>query len=246
MLYFLSVIILLFSSTLASAEIILYTEEYKPFQYKNKQGQLDGFGIDLVKKIFINSPHSIKNNTIYMYPWIRSYNYVLDKKNSAVFMTVRTPKREHLFKWVGPLLPRKIWLYKLQKRTDITLKNLTDINKYVIGGYINSSDTLYLKELGIKVESIPKQSLLTNMLVNGHLDIIPSLEVTMKIRLKDLGMDSHSVKKLMKLDDRYDYYLAFNVNTSDEIISDLQQSLDRLKHSSFYKQLVYKYNIFPK
>ena len=41
-------------------------------------------------------------------------------------MTVRSGKREGLFKWVGPLAPRKMWLYKLKKRKDINVKTLED------------------------------------------------------------------------------------------------------------------------
>lgn len=45
----------------------------------------------------------VYSQEIRIYPWSRAYVTALEEENSAAFMTVRSKKRENLFKWVGPL-----------------------------------------------------------------------------------------------------------------------------------------------
>jgi len=222
-------------------ELTVYTEDYKPFQYKDAQGLLTGFGVELVKKIFAGADIEIKRNLIRLYPWARAYAKVLKEKNTAVFMTVRTRKREPLFKWVGPLAPRVMWLYKLKKRKDIQLHTLADVKRYKVGGYNQSADTIYLLDLGFNVHIVPAQRHITKMLVKERIELMPSLELTMAARLSDLGLDQSVVAKTILLDDRYDYHLAINSQTANVLVNRLQESLDQIKQNGDYARLWSKY-----
>jgi len=152
-------------------------------------------------------------------------------------MTVRTQKRERLFKWVGPLAPRKMWLYKLRQRQDIQLHTLEDAQKYKIGGYHQSADTNYMLSLGFKVYIVPTQGHITKMLIKERFDLMSSLELTMADRLRELNSNPAIVEKALLLDDRYDYYLAVNPKTADTIVNTLQVSLDKLKRDGVYVHL---------
>ena len=44
--------ILLLSTSSYAQEITVYTEDYKPFQYKDEHGEPAGFGVELVREIF--------------------------------------------------------------------------------------------------------------------------------------------------------------------------------------------------
>ena len=222
-------------------EILVLTEDYKPFQYKDEKGQLVGFGLDLITLMFKDAGINMKGGKIYLYPWARAYKVLQEEKNTAVFMTVRSEKRENLFKWVGPLAPRKMWLFKLRKRKDIQVKTLEDAKRYRVGGYKSSADTVYMIELGLKPYLVPHQHLITRMLVKGRFDLMSSLELTMSDRLRDLGLPYDIVEKTILLDGRYDYYLALNKQTSDVIVNRLQASLDKIKKYSTYDQLKNKY-----
>jgi len=234
-------ILLSLGSNCPGQELTVYTEDYKPFQYKDAQGVLTGFGVELVKKIFAGADIEIKRNLIRLYPWARAYARVLKEKNTAVFMTVQTRKREPLFKWVGPLAPRVMWLYKLKKRTDIQLNSLADAKRFKVGGYNQSADTLYLLELGFDVHIVPAQPHITKMLVRERIELMPSLELTMAARLSDLGLDQTVVAKTILLDDRYQYYLAINKHTADTLVNRLQKSLDQIRQSGTYQRLWNKY-----
>ncbi|WP_159064833.1 substrate-binding periplasmic protein [Thaumasiovibrio subtropicus] len=226
----------------AETELALITEDYRPFQYVGKQGQLEGFGVELVEAMFLRAGVSIKDGSIQMLPWARGYNYTIHKANSALFMTVRNEARENLFKWVGPLAPRTMWLYKLRARRDIQLETLEDAHGYRIGGYNQSADTLYMESLGFQIDKTPHQHVLTRYLLRGRVDLISSLEMTMSERLKELGESKDVVEKVMMLDKRYSYYLALNKATPDEVVEKLQHALDGLKQDGTYAQLWAEYS----
>ncbi len=44
-------------------------------------------------------------------------------------------------------------------------------------------------------------------------------------------------QRVIKIDDRYDYYLALNKNTEDEIVSQLQRSLEVMKKDGSYEKI---------
>ena len=172
-----------------SQSMTLYAEDYRPFQYYDEDGLSAGFGIDLVTMIFSRAGVGIEGDDIRIFPWSRIYRQARSNKDSAVFLTTRDAHREDLFKWVGPLAPREMWLYKLRERADIQLDNLEDARQYRIGGVKNGADTNYMLELGFNVIVGPSQGkLLLPLVINGQLDLVPSLEITMIARLNALAL----------------------------------------------------------
>lgn len=222
-------------------EIWVLSEEYKPYQYVDQEGNITGFGIELVTLMFKEAKIPIKNKKIYIMPWLRAYSKIMNEKNSAAFMTARKTDRENLFKWVGPLTSRKMWLFKLKARDDINLDIIEDAQAYKLGGY-KSAQTEYLEKLGFtKIYYSYQESDNIKHLLSGVVDLIPSLEMTIKSRLKDLDLSPDTVEKAILFDNRFDFYLAINKKTSDLIVQRLQKSLDKLKQNGIYSKLEAKY-----
>ena len=63
--------------------------------------------------------------TLEVFPWARGYKMALNEPNTALYSTTRTPERETLFKWVGPLASND-WVMFGKKGTKIKLNNLED------------------------------------------------------------------------------------------------------------------------
>jgi polar amino acid transport system substrate-binding protein len=229
----------LFSSYAEHLSVL--SEDYTPFQYTDAQGQPAGFGVELVREIFKMAEIEIKDQQIEILPWARSYERTLTKPATSVFMTVRNKQREALFKWVGPLATRTMWLYKLRSRSDIQFTTLEEAKRYSIAAYNQAADTDYLTSLGFEVQIISQQRQLTEMLVKGRMDLMSSNEPTMAARLRDLDLEPEVVEPMMILDDRFAYYLALNINTPDEQVKRLQLALDLFKANGDYQRLHDKY-----
>lgn len=232
----------LFISTLAvsgisaAEEIHLFTENFKPFQYIDEEGEIRGFGIDLVRAIFEEAEVGV-NDDIRMAIWDNAYNTVLKEDNTALFLTVRNKKRENLFKWVGPLASREMWLYKMRDRDDIAVKSLSDAKKYIVGAY-KSAQSDYLVELGFEnLDIVLKEELNIKKLLAGRIDLMPSSDILMATKLKDRGIPVEKVEKVIIFDDRYYYYLALNKSVSNAIVLKLQKALDQIKATGLYEQM---------
>lgn len=232
---------LVLASIANSQEMWVLTEEFKPYQYIDENGKPAGFGIELITLVFQDAGVPMKGGKIDIFPWSRTYRLLLEEKNAAAFMTVRNKKRENILKWVGPLAHREMWLYKLKKRKDIEINSMEDAKKYLVGGY-KSAQTDYLIELGFpKIHMVPHEKINTRLLVSGKVDLVPSLELMMAARLKDMGLSYNLVEKAFLFDGRFDYYLAININTPDQYVQKLQASLEKLKENGTYDQIKNKY-----
>lgn len=224
-----------------SQELRVLTEEFRPFQYQDEAGKPTGFMVELVESLFETAGIGIEGGEIEINPWARTYDTLQKTANAVAFMTVRNAERENLFKWVGPLAPREMWLYKLKARDDIKVETLEDAKAYHIGGY-RSAQTDYLIELGFaNVDIAPHERLNVQRLLRGRVDMVPSLELMMAERLRDLGASQDTVAKVIVFDNRFDYYLAVNPNVPDDVIARLQEALDYAKASGTYGSIRAKY-----
>lgn len=232
--------LLFLSANSVAQDIRLYTEDFKPFQYLDEKGETKGFGVDLVRAIFTEANEGMHKD-IRLAIWDSAYKTVLKEENTALFMTVRNQKREKLFKWVGPLVPREMWLYKLSERKDIRVNSLEDAKAYIVGGY-KSAQTDYLIELGFsRLDIVLKEALNFKKLLAGRIDLMPSNELMMVTKLKDARLPLNTVEKVIIFDKRYDYYLALNKSISDEKVEKLQKALLRMKENGQYERLLSAY-----
>ena len=83
------------------------TEESPPFNM-TVSGKVVGASTEAVEEMAKRAGITIK---ISMLPWERAYDFAQKEPNSCVYSTTRTPPREALFKWVGPLVSDKWVLY---------------------------------------------------------------------------------------------------------------------------------------
>jgi polar amino acid transport system substrate-binding protein len=78
-------------------------------------------------------------------------------------------------------------------------------------------------------------------LLSGEVDMVPSLELMMSQRLKDLGASEDAVEKVILFDGRFDYYLAVNPHVSDDVVGRLQAALEQAKRDGTFDSLKAKY-----
>ena len=87
-------------SSVTATELQLYTEENPPINF-SRGGQPDGLAVAAVRELLKRTGDSA---TIQIQPWARGYMRAQSAANVGLFVAVRTPEREALFQWVGPLL----------------------------------------------------------------------------------------------------------------------------------------------
>lgn len=107
---------------------------------------------------------------ITQYPWKRAYAVALERKDACVFLTTRTPEREKLFKWVGPIRESE-WVLAGRKGVDYGIKTLEDARRYRIGTFIGDARHEYLRSRGFKVDSVQDDNVNPQKLLLGRIDL---------------------------------------------------------------------------
>ncbi|MGL6041304.1 MAG: substrate-binding periplasmic protein, partial [Deefgea sp.] len=114
---------------LYAIELPAFTENLPPLNYE-ENGIAQGYSVELLQAIANEAGMKIN---IQVMPWARAYQTALVTPNALLFTLVRNPERENLFLWIGPIAKRKVFLFKLSQRNDITVAELSAAKKYRIG-----------------------------------------------------------------------------------------------------------------
>ena len=111
------------------------------------------------------------------YPWKRAYAMALERKDACVFLTTRTPEREKLFKWVGPIRESE-WVLAGRSGVDYGIKSLEDARKYRIGTFIGDARHEYLRSRGFNVDVVQDDNVNPEKLLLGRIDLWASASWT--------------------------------------------------------------------
>lgn len=238
-------ILIMFSLSISyafSQNIEVITYEWPPYNYK-ENGKFVGISTEIVSTLLTKA--NIESH-YRIYPWARGYNRALYEPNVAIYSMRRTPTREKLFKWVGPITPpSSSFMYKLKKRKDIVLHSLDDAKQYQIGVVDGDSMHQYLKHRGFETNTlqvVTRDTQNLKKLFEERIDLIIWTELTLPIKTKALGLPYHELEKVLRVwQDEEGYYLAFSQKTSDELVEQASIALTQIKEEGLLESVVEKY-----
>jgi polar amino acid transport system substrate-binding protein len=215
----------------------IFTEEMPPYNYSDENNEATGFSTEIAKELLKRSGLGVADGKIKVYPWARAYMILRKEKNVMLFSTTRSEEREKLFKWVGPIASRTIWFWKLKRRKDINVNSLDDAKQYKVGAVREFASARYMTELGFNLDLCNSEEKNFRKLLAHRIDILTALELAAAYQMNKQGKSFSQLERLVKLDDRYDYYFALNIRTSDEIINSLQNALKAMKKDGTYEKI---------
>ncbi len=170
---------------------ILVTEDYPPFNIVDpKNGAVTGMSTE---KIIALMTRAGEKYTLTAYPWARSIQMAQNNLDTCVYSTSRTPGREELYKWVGPLTTNN-WV--LFARADDTRrpKTLEDLRPYTIGTYRNDAIAEYFSLKGFTTELAVTDSDNPRKLLRGRFDFWATGELLGREIIKQQGLQKMFVQ----------------------------------------------------
>lgn len=210
-------------------ELMVMTEEFPPYQYYDDvDGRLIGISTQIVEAIQqkVGDTSEIK-----VFPWVRGLNLVKAKSNAALFSMLRTKEREEQYKWVGPLAKLEMVFFK-KKGSPIQLQSVDDARKVnKIGVAKNAGNHDMLSAMGFtNLDVIANGVDATNVkkLAGGRIDLWPTLKGPGLYSIKRQGLAGELVPIPDVTIFEGDFYIAFNKNTDDAMITTWQKALDEL------------------
>ena len=241
------VIFLMSVQLLFSQNIVLLTEDFSPFNYRDK-GKTTGIAVDLLKHMFEISGMEFNEKDIILDKWSSSFSRAVTDSNSILFSTTRLPAREDLFKWIGPIMTSKIAIIS-KKRNNIKISSATDLSKYKIATPKNAAPEKLFENMGGSLSNVVRVStpLQTHRLLEYDRidafvgDSIPFLSF---LQENNLNVDDYEIVLTLK---KGELYFSANRAMNPEIISKLQNALNLMKKvnpdtkKSIYGEVVSKY-----
>ncbi|BBH53419.1 substrate-binding periplasmic protein [Fluviispira sanaruensis] len=222
------------SSTL---KINAVTEHYPPYNMIENES-IVGVSAEIMQELFKRAK---VNYTLNIYPWAHSYKLALEEPNTVVFATSRTPEREKLFKWVGPI-GESNWVFFAKEGSTIKINTLDEAKKHRVGGYNDDATADYLKKNGF----IPGKSLI---LANNEVQNAFKLEAG-RIDLWATGAllgpyisKSEKTGKIVEVFTikKSELYAAFNKRTDDALIKKLNDLLIQMNKDKTIEKINKKY-----
>ncbi len=208
------------------------TEEYPPFNFHDN-GTPSGLMIDLISAISLKAGDPVSDDSYTFLPWNEAYQKALNNNDTCIFAIAKTPDRENLFKWVGPVLTYNISLYS-QRGKNITITSNNELGKYKIGAVTDDVAIDYLVLAGIKKDDIitdtdPRQ--LVHDLEDGTIDLLAYGDLAANYYIKNVTGNS-AYYKLSGHIGSVPIYFGFNPNTSDILIEKFNNAFKELTKTS--------------
>ncbi|PCK32997.1 substrate-binding periplasmic protein [Pseudoalteromonas piscicida] len=212
-----------------ATELLVLTEEWRPYNYTNEQGLIVGRATKKVREVLAIAEvdYEIKS-----YPWIRAMETTKTRPNTMLYTIYRTASREDDFEWACPLIrPVPMYFFKLKTRNDIQVATLEEAKNYTSAVVKGNLYHEFLIEHGF----IPGQHLIVSAqpdsfykpFFKGRIDLVMSTEYLMSEALEEAGMQYDDVELLIEVTkaNQQRGCIAFNKETAPVIIDSVKRAL---------------------
>jgi polar amino acid transport system substrate-binding protein len=217
----------------------LLTASYAPYTIVDAgSGEIRGVTADKVAELMRRSGEPI---TLKVRPWARSLQQVQFDVNSCAFPMVRTPQREPLFKWVGPLAVNEYAVFS-RVRSGATAPNLAALKLSVIGTKRRDAATEYLTAMGYRVDSVATDIDNPRKLMLGRFDYWATAKLVGLDILRKQGLDRDITPLFVFM--HADLYLACHRSVRDDKIAYWMQTLKRMDNDGSTLAIEKKYPVY--
>lgn len=213
------------------------TEEYPPVTFL-QDGRPSGFVTDMVRSI--GARLGIPDN-IRLTSWKNAYNMGLTYPKVVLFSAERTPERENLFHWVGPVGRNSAILYA-RKGSGIRIGSLEEAKKVTaIATTTNWFTEQHLQREGFKnLLSSPDPRDNVRQLMRGEVQLSVFTDLTIAEIAREAGYSLKDLEPVLTVGQTY-FYIAISRDTPAEQVQAWQAALDDLKRNGSFEKIYRNY-----
>jgi polar amino acid transport system substrate-binding protein len=208
----------------------IYTENYGNYNYslsgrefEHWRDDIGGSSTEVVKAMLEEAGYDYRMR---LRNWGVGYRRTLERPYYGLYSTARTPQRETIFKWVGPIAEYNWTIFRYEGST-VEVNSLDDLRSLRVGGYANSATTLFLQDQGIEVSTLPNDSLNAQRLAQNQIDVWIASDVNAYALAEEAGYPDIEPEWIIRT---VDMYLAMNIDTPTDVVNRLQAALERVQN----------------
>lgn len=217
-------------------QLQIFTEQAPPFNFYTGSifnYELKGSSIDIVEEI--QSRNGFVND-VSLTSWAASYDLVQYLPNSALFTTARTPEREDLFQWVGPISTLKACFYTMTE-SGIQINSLEDAKTLASiatpsGWYMH--DYLIANDFQNIVATSFSPIEAFNQLISGEVEALFIFNEGIDWLCETTETSDVTIQQQFEVSNRKGY-IAFSLSTSAEIVKQWQHNLNGMKEDGTFE-----------
>jgi polar amino acid transport system substrate-binding protein len=227
---------LLGASAANAAEIRLVAGEIPPYSYQS-QGKANGAAVRVVEEMakILGEPTPIK-----FLPWPRAQGEALNTPNVGIIPLSRTPDRETLYHWIGPIvLDSEVLMTRAGGKA--APQSLDEAKDWVVGVLRATPGEMLLKNAGFnKIYTVNSQASSARVLDSNRLDawLVAKLVAPYQYRLA--GLDPATLRHGVEVREN-NIFLGFNRETAAEIVDRWQNAYEKLKGDGAIDRIMQQY-----
>jgi len=211
----------------AEGKLRVIAEVYPPYNFIDKDGNVTGQSVEIVQAVLQKSGITA---SVEVMPLSDALDLALKKSNIAVFSINRTPTREGLYKWVGPIGDYRQVFYAL-KGSSILVDKLEDAKAVAkIGVYKGDAGNQFLASHGFtNLDENPDDLEALKKLVDNRVQLWLGNKGGLAVTARQAGVRPDELVEFPVVVTQADLYVAISKDVPDSTVAALQKTLDSLK-----------------
>jgi polar amino acid transport system substrate-binding protein len=167
-----------------------------------------------------------------LYPLARALEVARLNDDTCMMVMTRTPEREPLYQWVGPVFNRKLVLYAAPGST-LEIKTLADARRYRVGAELGNAVVGYLKAEGIEPELAPTPENNARKLLARRLDLWADMDLIAQITLQTYKLPELRTAHVFG---SWEGHMACSLKTNPQLVSRLQAAVAEARGRGLFKE----------
>lgn len=223
------------SAAAADFRLTLLTEENPPYNYRDTNGELSGSSTEVIREIQRRMMQDADHELL---PWSDGYRRTLAEPLTGLYSTARTPERDSLFRWVGPIESYHFTFYA-RNGSGISVPSLDAARTAgVIGVVRDDTRHQYLTAQNVTdLALFPDDNTCVRALMNQEIDLwLGSSDTAPAIALQ-AGFSPGDLALLYQVT-KVELFIAFNRETPEPVIRGWQDTLDGMKVDGSYQAIL--------
>jgi polar amino acid transport system substrate-binding protein len=234
---------LLLGPATAHEQYQVVTEEWAPYNYVERD-QLTGMTTEIVRAIMALTGDKFE---VLLQPSMRATQILKNRPKTLMYSLFRTPEREPLYKWVGPIVEESIYAYQLASAPPINsleqLLHAPQITTRHAGLVPQTLQSLGFNNLD---KSATESKQLYRMLLAGRTSIIiGDTAAGMAYYSRQLGIAPGTLRQIPIELYRSSLYIAFSTDSDDQLIAAWSRALEQLRRSGELSRIQRRYEQQP-
>lgn len=230
-------------TTAAGAALPAFCHPLPPLSFE-QDGQTTGLAVDLLRRM---ADLAGLQAGVVLQPRLRAEKSFLDTPGGLLFPLARLPEREGRFRWVGPILPRRVGVYSLGARSDIRFRGLQQLDGLRVGATAGTATMEQLLAEGLKpgreLEVAPSYETAVRKLLAGRMDLLVIGDINLYWQLHLLREPAERVREVGVLDASTDYCFGLRPDGDAALADALQRALEQLRRNGSLDKLKQAYGM---